>query len=136
MLLLRRGNMTMNEGKKFRVFPTKEQIKTLSQWIEHQRFIYNSKVGEDRYFRKFKNESLSLIGEDAPCDQKYSQFISADTDLIKNVPSQILRMAFTAGCRHISVFSKSFRVGLLSKEAWPTVGDDYQRTVYLLFGRS
>ena len=81
----------MNEGKKFRVFPTKEQIKTLSQWIEHQRFIYNSKVGEDRYFRKFKNESLSLIGEDAPCDQKYSQFISADTDFLKDVPSQILR---------------------------------------------
>jgi len=36
----------MNEGKKFRVYPTKEQIKTLSQWIGHQRFIYNSKVGK------------------------------------------------------------------------------------------
>jgi putative transposase len=81
----------MNEGKKFRVYPTKEQIKTLSQWIGHQRFIYNSKVGEDRYFRKFKNKSLSLIGEDVPCDQKYSQFISADTDFLKDVPSQILR---------------------------------------------
>ena len=81
----------MNEGKKFRVYPTKEQIKTLSQWIGPQRFIYNSKVGEDSDSRKFKNKSLSLIGEDIPCDQKYSQFISADTDFLKDVPSQILR---------------------------------------------
>ena len=87
----REYNITMNEGKKFRVYPTKEQIKTLSQWIGHQRFIYNSKAGEDRYFRKFKNKSLSLIGEDIPCDQQYSQFISADTDFLKDVPSQILR---------------------------------------------
>ena len=43
MLLLRRGNITMNEGKKFRVYPPKEQ-----------RFIYNSKVGEDRYFIEMK----------------------------------------------------------------------------------
>ena len=68
----REYNITMNEGKKFRVYPTKEQIKTLSQWIGHQSFINNSEVGEDRYFRKFKNKSLSLIGEDIPCDQKYS----------------------------------------------------------------
>jgi hypothetical protein len=33
----------MNEGKKFRVYPTEEQ------W-----FIYNSKVGEDRYFIEMK----------------------------------------------------------------------------------
>jgi putative transposase len=81
----------VNEGKKFRIYPTKEQIRTLSQWIGHQRFIYNAKVQEDRYFRKFKSKSLSLIGEDIPCDQKYSQFIGADTAFLKEVPSQILR---------------------------------------------
>ena len=81
----------MNEGKKFRIYPTKEQIKTLSQWIGHQRFIYNAKVQEDRYFRKFKRKSLSLVGEEIPCDQKYSQFIGADTAFLKEVPSQILR---------------------------------------------
>ena len=106
----------MNEGKKFRVYPTKEQIKTLSQWIGHQRFIYNSKVGEDRYFRKFKNKSLSLIGEDVPCDQKYNQSISADTNLLEDVLSQI-RNASTDRCRRIRDFSKSFRAGLLSKRS-------------------
>jgi hypothetical protein len=81
----------VNEGKKFRIYPTKEQIRTLSQWIGHQRFIYNAKVQEDRYFRKFKRKSLSLVGEEIPCDQKYSQFIGADTAFLKEVPSQILR---------------------------------------------
>ena len=81
----------MDEGRKFRIYPTKEQITPLSKWIGHQRFIYNSKVSEDRYFRKFKSKSLSLVGKDVPCDQKYSQFISTDTSFLKEVPSQILR---------------------------------------------
>lgn len=81
----------MNIGKKFRIYPTREQIKILSQWIGHQRFIYNAKVQEDRYFRRFKRRSLSLVGEEVPCDQKYSQFISEDTAFLKGVPSQILR---------------------------------------------
>jgi putative transposase len=81
----------MDEGRKFRIYPTKEQITPLSKWIGHQRFIFNSKVSEDRYFRKFKSKSLSLVGEDVPCDQKYSQFISTDTSFLKEVPSQILR---------------------------------------------
>jgi len=81
----------MDEGRKFRIYPTKDQITPLSKWIGHQRFIFNSKVSEDRYFRKFKSKSLSLVGEDVPCDQKYSQFISTDTSFLKEVPSQILR---------------------------------------------
>src|SRR5450631_438550 len=81
----------MNIGKKFRIYPTKEQQTTLSQWIGHQRFIYNSKVQEDRYFRKFASKSLSLVGEQVPCDQQYSQFKTEDTNWLKEVPSQILR---------------------------------------------
>ena len=81
----------MDEGRKFRIYPTKDQITPLSKWIGHQRFIFNSKVSDDRYFRKFKSKSLSLVGEDVPCDQKYSQFISTDTSFLKGVPSQILR---------------------------------------------
>jgi putative transposase len=81
----------MNVGKKFRIYPTKEQQTTLAQWIGHQRFIYNSKVQEDRYFRKFKSKSLSLVGVDVPCDQQYSQFKSKETAFLKEVPSQILR---------------------------------------------
>ena len=81
----------MDIGKKFRIYPTREQISSLAQWIGHQRFVYNSKVQEDRYFRKFKRKSLSLVGEAVPCDQKYSQFIGTDTAFLKEVPSQILR---------------------------------------------
>src|SRR5664279_1403076 len=81
----------MDEGKKLRIYPTNGQIKTLSQWMGHQRFIYNAKFQEDRYFRKFKNKSLSLVGEDVPCDQKYSKFIGTNTAFLKEVPSQILR---------------------------------------------
>ena len=81
----------MNVGKKFRIYPTKEQQSTLSQWIGHQRFIYNSKVQEDRYFRKFASTSLSLVGEQVPCDQQYSQFKTEETAWLKEVPSQILR---------------------------------------------
>jgi putative transposase len=81
----------MDEWKKLRIYPTNGQIKTLSQWMGHQRFIYNAKFQEDRYFRKFKNKSLSLVGEDVPCDQKYSKFIGTNTAFLKEVPSQILR---------------------------------------------
>jgi len=81
----------MIEGKKFRIYPTLKQIAILLLWIGHQRFIYNCKVQEDRYFRKFKSKALSLVGESIPCDQQYSQFIGADTAFLKQVPSQILR---------------------------------------------
>ena len=38
----------MGEDKKFRIYPTRDLIKPLFQWIGHQRFIYNSKVQEVR----------------------------------------------------------------------------------------
>jgi len=38
-------------GFRFRCYPTRAQEQTLLQWIGHQQFIYNAKVGEDRYFR-------------------------------------------------------------------------------------
>jgi len=81
----------MNVGKKFRIYPSKEQQTVLARWIGHQRFIYNSKVQEDRYFRKFARKSLSLVGMDVRCDQQYSQFKTEDTAFLKEVPSQILR---------------------------------------------
>jgi putative transposase len=81
----------MNVGKKFRTYPSKELQTTLSQWIGHQRFIYNSKVAEDRYFRAFKRKSLSQVGEQVPVDQQYSHFKTEETAFLKEVPSQILR---------------------------------------------
>lgn len=81
----------MITGKKFRIYPSGDQAKTLLQWIGHQRFIYNAKVQEDRYFRKFAHKALSLVGEQVPCDQQYSQFKTEETAFLKEVPSQILR---------------------------------------------
>ena len=41
----------MASGVKFRAYPNKEQSAVLNGWIGCQRFVYNSKVEEDRYFR-------------------------------------------------------------------------------------
>ena len=64
----------MSSGVRFRCYPSKEQSPIFSQWIGHQRFIYNSKVEEERYFRTFRNHSLTLTGQFIPADQQYSQF--------------------------------------------------------------
>lgn len=57
----------------------------------HQRFIYNSKVREDRYYQLFSKKALSLTGMPVPVDQEYSRFIGEDTAWFREVPSQILR---------------------------------------------
>ena len=81
----------MIDGKLFRIYPDKNQQTLLLQWIGHQRFIYNAKVAEDRYFRTFKRKSPALVGEPIPVDQQYSHFITEQTQFLKEVPSQILR---------------------------------------------
>jgi len=70
--------MALSSGVKFRCYPTEEQQKILSQWMGCQRFIYNAKVSEDRYFRTFRNHSLSLTGIQTPVDQQYAQFKSTE----------------------------------------------------------
>ena len=82
--------MGMN-GHRFRCYPNREQENILLRWIGCQRFIYNSKVKEDRYFRTFARKALSLIGQKPPIDQQYSQFIGPDTAWLREVPSQVLR---------------------------------------------
>lgn len=61
------------------------------RWIGCQRHIYNAKVGEDRYFRRFARQSLSLTGECVPIDQQYSQFKTELTPWLAEVPSVLLR---------------------------------------------
>lgn len=84
-------NTSMQIGNRFRCYPTKEQEKILLQWIGCQRFIYNAKVSEDRYFRAFAKKSLTHTGQFAPIDQQYSQFKTELTPWLSDVPSQILR---------------------------------------------
>jgi hypothetical protein len=81
----------MKDGCLFRAYPTLQQIAILLRWIGCQRFIYNSKVGENRYFRAFAGKFLSNTGLFAPIDQQYRQFKSELTPWLDEVPSQVLR---------------------------------------------
>jgi putative transposase len=81
----------MLDGYQFRLYPNPEQEQILLQWIGCQRLIYNAKVQEDRYFRRFARRMVGTAGEPIPVDQQYSQFITDKTPFLKQVPSQILR---------------------------------------------
>ena len=81
----------MQVGHRFRCYPTRDQAQTLLRWIGCQRSIYNAKVQEDHYFRRFARKSLSHAGAFAPIDQQYSHFKSGLTPWLSEVPSQILR---------------------------------------------
>ena len=81
----------MQIGNRFRCYPTPAQAQTLLQWIGCQRYVYNAKVGEDQYFRRFARKSLAHTGQFAPIDQQYSHFKTDLTPWLSEVPSQILR---------------------------------------------
>ncbi len=70
---------------------TKEQEQILLRWIGCQRLIYNAKVHEDRYFRRFAQRIVGTAGEPIPVDQQYSPFITERMAFLRGVPSQILR---------------------------------------------
>ena len=104
----------MSSGVRFRCYPKGTQVPILSQWIGHQRFIYNSKVDEDKYFRTFRNHSLSMTGQHTPIDQQYSQFKDKDrTPFLYEVPSQILR---NGAYRYMLAYSR-FCQGLAGRPA-------------------
>ena len=77
------------------MYPDKAQAQTLLQWIGCQRLIYNAKVQEDRYFRRFQRRMVGTAGEKVPIDQQYARFKSPATAFLREVPSQILRNGAT-----------------------------------------
>ncbi len=79
------------DGYRFRCYPTDDQARTLRQWIGCQRFIYNAKVGEDRYFRRFAKSALALTGTPIPIDQTYAPFKTDLTPFLADVPAVVLR---------------------------------------------
>ncbi len=81
----------MLNGYQFRLYPNPEQEQILLQWIGCQRLIYNAKVQEDRYFRRFARHMVGTAGMPIPVDQEYSRFITERTAFLRTVPSQILR---------------------------------------------
>ncbi|MCL5284157.1 MAG: transposase [Nitrospirae bacterium] len=86
-----RYSLPMQTGNRFRAYPTLAQEQILLQWIGHQRFIYNAKVSEDRYYRAFEETAVALSGTPVPVDQEYARFIGESTPWLREVPSQILR---------------------------------------------
>ena len=50
------ATMSMN-GHHFRCYPNHTQESILLRWVGCRRFIYNSKVKEDRYFRTFTRKT-------------------------------------------------------------------------------
>ncbi len=84
--------MQTQTGFRFRCYPTPAQAQILLRWIGCQRFIYNAKVTEDRYYRKFARKALDLAGHYPPVDQQYSRYVDLElTPWLKEVPSQVLR---------------------------------------------
>ena len=81
----------MMRGRRFRCYPDARQAETLLKWIGCQRFVYNAKVQEDRYFRTFARKMVGMAGQHPPIDQSYSHFIGPDTLWLKAVPPQVLR---------------------------------------------
>ncbi len=85
----------MLNGYRFRLYPDQEQERLLLRWIGCRRLIYNAKVQEDRYYRKFQRRFVALAGMSVPIDQEYSRFITEDTAFLREVPSQVLRNGAT-----------------------------------------
>ncbi|MCY0897759.1 MAG: helix-turn-helix domain-containing protein [Firmicutes bacterium] len=81
----------MRNGYRLRLYPNPEQEQILLQWIGCQRLIYNAKVQEVRYFRRFQRRMVGLAGAQTPVDQRYRQFITDRTAFLRAVPSQVLR---------------------------------------------
>ena len=81
----------MQTGNRFRCYPTSAQEQILLQWIGCQRYIYNAKVREDQYFRRFARKSLQHAGHYAPIDQQYAQFKTDLTPWLSDVPGVVLR---------------------------------------------
>ena len=81
----------MLNGYRFRLYPNLEQEQILLRWIGCQRLIYNAKVQEDRYYRRFQQRMVGTAGMEVPVDQQYSRFITPRTAFLREVPSQILR---------------------------------------------
>jgi putative transposase len=81
----------MLNGYRFRLYPNLEQEQILLRWIGCQRLIYNAKVQEDRYDRRFQQRMVGTAGMEVPVDPQYSRFITPHTAFLREVPSQILR---------------------------------------------
>ena len=94
------------QGHRFRLYPDAASAQTLMRWIGCQRWIYNAKCSEDRYFRRFARKSLSHAGQFAPVDGTYSHFITEDSQWLREVPSHVLR---NGAASWVTAYSRFFK---------------------------
>ena len=81
----------MLNGYPFRLYPNPEQEQILLPWIGCPRLIYNVKLQEDRYFRRFAQRIVGTAGIEVPLNQQYSPFITDKPPVLQQVSAQILR---------------------------------------------
>ena len=87
-----RAPMQTQTGFRFRCYPAEQQAQILLRWIGCQRFIYNAKAAEDRYYRTFARKALGVPEPYPSVDQQYRRYIDADlTPWLQDVPAQVLR---------------------------------------------
>ena len=96
----------MKRGNEYRAYPDRAQATILSRWIGCQRFVYNAKTQEDRYYRRFASRLVGNAGQHAPIDQEYARFIGPDTAFLREVPSQVLR---NGAVRWMQAYSRFFK---------------------------
>jgi putative transposase len=93
----------MLTGRKYRLYPTPEQATVLGQWIGCARFVYNTKVNEEKYLAWLRHWSIfSPSWENIPegdttgtVDQSFGHLKGSKTEKpwLHQVPCQIYRNA-------------------------------------------
>ncbi len=103
----------MSKGFQFRAYPSDPVAGVLLRWIGCQRFIYNAKVREERYYRAFARRFAAFAGQHAPLDQAYSHLVGdgngseeQDTTWLRQVPSPILR---NGAAKFYSAYQRFFK---------------------------
>ena len=110
----------MSTGFRFRAYPDDSVAGVLARWVGCQRFIYNAKVREDRYYRAFQRRFAAFAGQHAPVDQAYAHLIGdgnagatldgsraeADTTWLREVPSHVLR---NGAARYFNGYKRFFK---------------------------
>ncbi len=84
------------KGQLLHITPSKPQAHILMRWIGCQRFIYNAKVQDDRYFRTFARKSLQLVGKRAKV-AVILHFGVIDKPLATDPAHQDMRLLFAGG---------------------------------------
>lgn len=94
----------MQQGRRYKIYPTPAQAASLRRWTGCQRFVYNAKREEQRYQSWLKRRAILSPSwhqtgglpagmNGAAFDQTFAQFKTETTGFLRTVPAVILRNA-------------------------------------------